>query len=494
MDFFASGVFINPDSVLARTAREMIAAHGGSGQTGDDGVCPLCGDPLPCATAAGAAEVVAAAGMGQLSGLHLLSPAASSLVRAVVPAYDPARRDRPLVGRGSTAESMQPLVTVPVVFLPGAARSAAPHPVNTAATGSGAFAAVTPGVVPADPEREAYERGIRDVERQHPGWSDSAPATGPRHRWSPERSSTPVPLEPPPSATARRRSRGHRVAGRQPARRPTGQVAVAGLADSAIDIGLGVLTVITGATGRPVRQVLAQRGDMVVLDQSTVRGSRRSNPATYTGLWDPVRAAFAKANRVKPALFSTNSEGGCPNCKGMGSVPAARGSDDDGPTVCRTCKGRRFTAQVLKYKLRGRTIGEVLAMSVVEAAEFVTEEPAALVLDRLVGVGLSDLGLGQSLTTLSGSERQRLDLVVHLAEPQTRFVLDRPTAGLSSADAARLPAMLDGIVDAGHTVIVLDDDPLWVPHADSIIEVTLPTGPTAGRRQTARHLRHHARP
>lgn len=499
MDFFASGVFVNPDSVLARTARETIAAHGGG--AGEGGVCPLCGEPLPCAAVARAAEVVSAAGMAQLSGLTPSSLVASSRVLSglVGAGHPPGWRDRPQVGRGSTAE---PLVTVPVVFLPGAARPA--HPVAAhcaAAVSAGAPTPDSPAARPTggrpteahrrtDDEREAFEVGAGDVERQLAARVDGVPAKGPQHRWSPGRSAL-VPSAPMPSAPIRR-SRSHRVAGRHPGRRPTGEVAVTGLADAPVDVALGVLTVVTGAAGRPVRQALAQRDDMVVLDQSTVRGSRRSNPATYTGLWDPVRAAFAKANKVKPALFSANSAGGCPNCKGMGSVPAARGSHDEGPTVCRVCKGRRFTAPVLRYKLRGRNIGEVLAMSVNEARAFVTEPPAREVLERLAAVGLGHLGLGQSLTTLSGTERQRLDLVLHLADPGTALVLDRPTGGLSTADVARLPAMLGRIVDAGHTVIVLDDNPVWAGHADRVIEVAPPIGPGSGRRQAARHLRDHA--
>jgi excinuclease UvrABC ATPase subunit len=215
----------------------------------------------------------------------------------------------------------------------------------------------------------------------------------------------------------------------------------------------------------------------VVVDQSAIRGSRRSNPATYTGLLDPVRAAFAKANKVKPALFSANSEGACPNCKGLGLVYVDLAMMAGVASVCEECEGKRFTPEVLTYKLRGRDISEVLGMSVTEAREFFTEKQARAVLDRLADVGLGYVSLGQPLTTLSGGERQRLKLAIHMAEDAATYILDEPTTGLHLADVDQLLALLDRLVDAGNTVIVIEHHQAVMAHADWIIDL----GPGAGQ-------------
>jgi excinuclease UvrABC ATPase subunit len=220
---------------------------------------------------------------------------------------------------------------------------------------------------------------------------------------------------------------------------------------------------------------------VVSIDQGAIRGSRRSNPATYTGLLDPIRTAFAKANSVKPALFSANSEGACPNCGGAGVIYTDLGMMAGIAITCDECEGKRFQASVLEYHLGGRDISEVLAMSVIEAAEFFgtgdARTPAAhVILERLAEVGLGYLSLGQPLTTLSGGERQRLKLATHMAEKGGVYVLDEPTTGLHLADVEQLLGLLDRIVDSGKSVIVIEHHQAVMAHADWIIDL----GPGAG--------------
>ena len=220
---------------------------------------------------------------------------------------------------------------------------------------------------------------------------------------------------------------------------------------------------------------------VVSIDQGAIRGSRRSNPATYTGLLDPIRKAFAKANGVKPALFSANSEGACPNCNGAGVIYTDLGMMAGVATTCEECEGKRFQASVLEYHLGGRDISEVLAMSVTEAEEFFgageARTPAAhAILDRLADVGLGYLSLGQPLTTLSGGERQRLKLATHMAEKGGVYVLDEPTTGLHLADVEQLLGLLDRLVDSGKSVIVIEHHQAVMAHADWIIDL----GPGAG--------------
>jgi excinuclease UvrABC ATPase subunit len=220
---------------------------------------------------------------------------------------------------------------------------------------------------------------------------------------------------------------------------------------------------------------------VVSVDQAAIRGSRRSNPATYTGLLDPIRKAFAKANGVKPALFSANSEGACPNCNGAGVVYTDLAMMAGVATTCEECEGKRFQASVLEYHLGGRDISEVLAMSVDEAEKFFgageARTPAAhKVLDRLADVGLGYLTLGQPLTTLSGGERQRIKLATRMAEKGGVYVLDEPTTGLHLADVEKLLGLLDRLVDSGKSVIVIEHHQAVMAHADWIIDL----GPGAG--------------
>src|SRR6476619_250948 len=273
-------------------------------------------------------------------------------------------------------------------------------------------------------------------------------------------------------------------------RTPTGALQVRGAAthnlkDVDVDLPLGVLVVLTGVAGSGksslVQGSVAGRDGVVVVDQTPIRGSRRSNPATYTGLLDPVRKAFAKANGVKPALFSSNSEGACPACNGAGVVYTELGVMATVATTCEECDGRRFQASVLEYTLGGRNIAEVLAMSVTEAAEFFGDGEAATpaarkVLDRLADVGLGYLTLGQPLTTLSGGERQRLKLAAQMAEKGDVYVLDEPTTGLHLADVENLLAMLDRLVDSGKSVVVIEHHQAVMAHADWIVDL----GPGAG--------------
>jgi excinuclease UvrABC ATPase subunit len=257
------------------------------------------------------------------------------------------------------------------------------------------------------------------------------------------------------------------------------------LRDVDVDVPLGVLVVITGVAGSGksslVHGSIPAGAGVVSIGQAPIRGSRRSNPATYTGLLDPIRKAFAKANGVKPALFSPNSAGACPTCNGAGVVYSDLAIMAGVATVCEECEGKRFLASVLEHRLGGRDISEVLAMSVVEAREHFSRDdarvPAAVdVLDRLADVGLGYVSLGQPLTTLSGGERQRLKLASHLADKGGVYVLDEPTTGLHLADVAQLLALLDRIVDAGTSVIVVEHHPAVMAHADWIIDL----GPGAG--------------
>jgi excinuclease UvrABC ATPase subunit len=247
-----------------------------------------------------------------------------------------------------------------------------------------------------------------------------------------------------------------------------------------VDIPLGVLTVVTGVAGSGKSSLIhgnvPKRENVVILDQSPIRGSRRSNPATYTGLLDPIRAAFAKANGVKPALFSANSEGACPTCNGIGLVYTDLGIMATVSSICEDCNGKRFTAQVLEYKLRGKNISEVLDLSVDEALGFFEEKPVRAILERLTDVGIGYIGLGQALNTLSGGERQRLKLAITMAKTGSIYVLDEPTTGLHLADVDKLLALLDRLVEDGNTVIVIEHNQAVMAHADWIIDL----GPGAG--------------
>ncbi|WP_416986927.1 ATP-binding cassette domain-containing protein [Streptomyces sp. T028] len=281
-----------------------------------------------------------------------------------------------------------------------------------------------------------------------------------------------------------------RAAVKATVRTPTGKLEIRGatthnLRDVDVDVPLGVLTVVTGVAGSGKSSLIhgsIPAGEGVIsVDQSPIRGSRRSNPATYTGLLDPIRKAFAKANGVKPALFSANSEGACPTCNGAGVVYTDLAMMAGVATTCEDCEGRRFQAAVLDHHLGGRDITEVLAMSVAEAEEFFgggeAHTPAAQrVLARLADVGLGYLTLGQPLTTLSGGERQRLKLATHMADKGGVYVLDEPTAGLHLADVEQLLGLLDRLVDAGKSVIVVEHHPAVMAHADWIIDL----GPGAG--------------
>jgi len=273
-------------------------------------------------------------------------------------------------------------------------------------------------------------------------------------------------------------------------REPQGVLEVRGankhnLKDVDVDIPLGVLVVVTGVAGSGksslIESSVAGREGAVVIDQDPIRGSRRSNPATYTKLLDPIRKAFAKANDVKPALFSPNSEGACPVCKGAGVIYTDLAMMAGVATTCEECEGKRFQAEVLEYKLGGKDINEVLGMSVAEAKEFFSDgeakTPAAhRILERLDDVGLGYLTIGQPLTTLSGGERQRLKLATHMGEKGGIYVLDEPTTGLHLADVEQLLGLLDRLVDSGKSVIVIEHNQAVMAHADWIIDL----GPGAG--------------
>jgi excinuclease UvrABC ATPase subunit len=273
-------------------------------------------------------------------------------------------------------------------------------------------------------------------------------------------------------------------------RTPTGTLEIRGasthnLQDVDADIPLGVLCVVTGVAGSGKSSLIdgsiPAGAGVVSVDQGAIRGSRRSNPATYTKLLDPIRKAFAKANGVKPGLFSANSEGACPTCNGAGVIYTDLGVMATVESTCEECEGKRFQASVLEYTLGGRNIAEVLAMSVAEAGEFFgageARTPAAhKILERLAAVGLGYLRLGQPLTTLSGGERQRLKLATHMAEKGGVYILDEPTAGLHLADVEQLLGLLDRLVDSGKSVIVIEHHQAVMAHADWIIDL----GPGAG--------------
>jgi excinuclease UvrABC ATPase subunit len=281
-----------------------------------------------------------------------------------------------------------------------------------------------------------------------------------------------------------------RAAVKEKVRAPNGALEIRGatthnLRDVDVDIPLGVLAVVTGVAGSGksslIHGSLAGRDGVVSVDQTPIRGSRRSNPATYTGLLDPIRTAFAKANGVKPALFSANSEGACPACNGAGVIYTDLGMMAGVATTCEECEGKRFETSVLDYKFGGRDISEVLAMPVTEAQEFFGagegRTPAAhTILGRLADVGLGYLSLGQPLTTLSGGERQRLKLATQMADKGRVYVLDEPTSGLHLADVEQLLGLLDRLVDSGKSVIVIEHHQAVMAHADWIIDL----GPGAG--------------
>jgi len=292
------------------------------------------------------------------------------------------------------------------------------------------------------------------------------------------------------SGTLTGRHLGDRASLKASVRTPSGVLEVRGasthnLRDVDVDIPLGVLVVLTGVAGSGKSSLIhgsvSGRDGVVSVDQGAIKGSRRSNPATYTGLLDPIRKAFAKANGVKPALFSANSEGACPACNGAGVIYTDLAMMAGVATVCEECEGKRFEASVLDHHLGGRDISEVLAMSVTEAEQFFGDGEAATpaahkVLDWLADVGLGYLTLGQPLPTLSGGERQRLKLATHMAEKGGVYVLDEPTSGLHLADVEHLLGLLDRLVDSGKTVIVIEHHLAVMAHADWIIDL----GPGAG--------------
>ncbi len=277
---------------------------------------------------------------------------------------------------------------------------------------------------------------------------------------------------------------------REPVRTPTGTLEVRGanvhnLRNVDVDIPLGVLVVVTGVAGSGksslVHGSIPAEAGAVSIDQGVMHASRRSNPATYTGLLEPIRKAFAKANGVRPALFSANSEGACPNCNGAGVVYTDLAMMAGVATICDECDGKRYQASVLAYRLGGRDIAEVLAMAVTDAVEFFAagqaQTPAArVILERLDGIGLGYLSLGRPLTTLSGGERQRLKLATHMAERGGIYILDEPTTGLHLADVEHLLGVLDRLVDSGRSVIVVEHHQAVMAYADWIIDL----GPGAG--------------
>jgi excinuclease UvrABC ATPase subunit len=292
------------------------------------------------------------------------------------------------------------------------------------------------------------------------------------------------------SGTITGRHLDDRAALKETVRTPIGTLEIRGatahnLQDVDVDIRLGVLVVVTGVAGSGKSSLIhgsvSGRDGVVSIDQGAIRGSRRSNPATYTGLLDPIRKAFAKVNGVKPALFSANSEGACPNCNGAGVIYTDLAMMAGVASTCEECEGKRFQAEVLEYTLGGKDISEVLAMPVTEATEFFgsgdAKVPAAhMILARLADVGLGYLSLGQPLTTLSGGERQRLKLATHLGEKGGVYVLDEPTTGLHLADVEQLLGLLDRLVDSGKSVIVIEHHQAVMAHADWIIDL----GPGAG--------------
>jgi excinuclease ABC A subunit len=292
------------------------------------------------------------------------------------------------------------------------------------------------------------------------------------------------------SATLTGRHLNDRASLKTSVRKPSGALKVRGarthnLKNVNVDIPLGVLVVVTGVAGSGksslIHGSISERDGVVTVDQTPIRGSRRSNPATYTGLLDPIRNAFAKANNVKPALFSANSEGACPTCNGAGVIYTDLAMMAGVTTVCEDCEGKRFHASVLNYLLGGRNIAEVLDLPVEEALSFFgagkASTPAAqAILQRMADVGLRYLRLGQPLTTLSGGERQRLKLATHMGEEGGVYILDEPTTGLHLADLEQLLGLLDRLVDSGKSVIVIEHHQSVMAHADWIIDL----GPGAG--------------
>jgi len=278
----------------------------------------------------------------------------------------------------------------------------------------------------------------------------------------------------------------HRAALKPSTREKTGALEIRGatlhnLKGVDVDVPLGILTVVTGVAGSGKSSLIHGSvpafDDVVVVDQAPIKGSRRSSPATYTGILDDIRKAFAKANGVKPGLFSANSEGACPACKGLGVIITNLGFTQSVETRCELCEGTGFSDDVLEYTLDGRNIAEVLAMSADEAAAFVAKGPAHTTLTRMIDVGLGYITLGQALNTLSGGERQRLKLAISMAKKGAIYVLDEPTTGLHLADVDNLLALLDRLVDAGNSVIAIEHHQAVMAHADWIIDI----GPGAGR-------------
>jgi excinuclease UvrABC ATPase subunit len=288
------------------------------------------------------------------------------------------------------------------------------------------------------------------------------------------------------ASTATGRHLGTRQVLKQEMRAPRGSIPIRNarlhnLQDVSIDVPLGVLVAVTGVAGSGKSSLIhgclpRREPSVTVMDQSAIRGSRRSNPATYTGILDPIRRAFASANKVKPALFSANSEGACPACNGLGTIYTDLGFMAEVASVCEVCEGRRFTDEVLEYRLRGRNIVEVLAMPVEEARGFFTERPVQATLERMADVGLGYVTLGQELGTLSGGERQRLKLAIEMSGSTEVYVLDEPTTGLHMQDVDNLIGLLDRLVDSGRTVIVIEHNLDVIARADWVIDL----GPGAG--------------
>jgi excinuclease ABC A subunit len=287
------------------------------------------------------------------------------------------------------------------------------------------------------------------------------------------------------SGTLTGRYLDHKVGLRDDVRTPAGSLRIEGanlhnLQDVSVEVPLGVLTVVTGVAGSGksslIHGSLANRDGVIVAGQDPIRGSRRSNPATYTGLLDPIRAEFAKANKMKPGLFSANSVGACQTCKGIGLVYTDLGMMAEVSSVCEQCNGARFTPEVLALQLRGKNISEVLRMTVTEARDFFARGASRTILDRLSSVGLGYLSLGQPLTTLSGGERQRMKLAINMSKRGSIYILDEPTTGLHLADVDQLLKMLDELVDDGNTVIVIEHHQAVMAHADWLIDL----GPGAG--------------
>jgi excinuclease UvrABC ATPase subunit len=258
------------------------------------------------------------------------------------------------------------------------------------------------------------------------------------------------------------------------------------LADVSVDVPLGVLVAVTGVAGSGKSSLIhgclpRVSPSVTVIDQSQIKGSRRSNPATYTGILDPIRKAFASANGVNASLFSANSDGACPACNGLGRIYTELGFMAEVVSVCEACEGRRFTDEVLDYRVRGRNIVEVLAMSVEDALSFFTEKPVRVVLERLANVGLGYISLGQELDTLSGGERQRLKLAIEMASKTEVYVLDEPTTGLHMQDVDNLISLLERLVEAGRTVIVIEHNLDVIARADRVIDLGPGGGHDGGR-------------